>query len=202
MPKVINNCHYLILISKRLPKPVSIIFLSVVNSMSDRSFSILEMYVRLVPLIKANSCCDSPDFKRASLIFCPTFIVESDFSGELCFNNTSAPISKGTFTLVLFLPVIYCSIFVHDSVLLLSSAFANSSVLRRILTGEFSLTPICLSSLRKSIILDSPLLKTTDMERSLTQLIFNTLGILMVFLILPRGLIDKKLPLPNQHFLL
>jgi hypothetical protein len=59
---------YFINISNFLPNPVSIIFLKVAISKSDRSFSIREIYVLEVPLFKAKSCCVNPLFNLASLI--------------------------------------------------------------------------------------------------------------------------------------
>lgn len=59
---------YFISISNFLPNPVSIIFLKVEISKSERSFSIREIYVLEVPLFNAKSCCVNPLFNLASLI--------------------------------------------------------------------------------------------------------------------------------------
>ena len=69
---------YLMLISKFLPSPVSIIFLNVLSSTSDLSFSMREIYVLEVPLISANSCCVNPKDILDSLINRPIFNANSD----------------------------------------------------------------------------------------------------------------------------
>jgi len=85
----------------------------------------------------ANSCCVIPDFNRFSLIIRPILIRNSDFSGLLYRNNTSAPISNGTFLLSPPRKVIYCSTLSHDKVLSTSSTFDNSPGSNKILAGEF-----------------------------------------------------------------
>lgn len=119
---------YFITISILFPNPASLILRRVSDSISDLSFSILEIYVFEVPLTSANSLCDIPALSRVSRINWPTRIIDSILSGLLYFNKISAPISKGTRILWPVLELRYCATLFHDKEDPSSLTFENSSL--------------------------------------------------------------------------
>jgi len=106
----------------------------------------------------------------------------------------SAPISNGTRIFSPLRKVMYCITLCHDSVFSSRTTFAKLLGLKSIKAGESSLTPTFYNTFLKAITLDSPILKTTEMDSSFTQLILIILGIFTFFLNSIKGECNSSLP--------